>query len=202
MSRFSRPRLDSLTDGIFAFAMTVLVLDIRLPPDLPLASSADLIAHLLGLWPQTVTYVISFFVLGAHWRGIAELRPTGHAASSAQMHLQLIYLFFVTLVPFSSSLVGKYGALAPAVIFYAGNMIALGVLSIALRFKDTAPGARGSLRQVAGVRMPVFIASAALSAGLSLMAPDYAMLAYLLNIITRLPWPATAKGATAEDGER
>lgn len=202
MSRFSRPRLDSLTDGIFAFAMTVLVLDIRLPPDLPLASSADLTAHLLGLWPQTVTYVISFFVLGAHWRGIAELRPTGHAASSAQMHLQLIYLFFVTLVPFSSSLVGKYGALAPAVIFYAGNMIALGVLSIALRFKDTAPGARGTLLQVAGVRMPVFIASAALSAGLSLMAPDYAMLAYLLNIITRFPWPAAAKGATAEDRER
>lgn len=202
MSRFSRPRLDSLTDGIFAFAMTVLVLDIRLPPDLPLASSADLIAHLLGLWPQTVTYVISFFVLGAHWRGIAELRPTGHAASSAQMHLQLIYLFFVTLVPFSSSLVGKYGSLAPAVIFYAGNMIALGVLSIALRFKDTAPGARGNLQQVAGLRMPVFIASAALSAALSLMAPDYAMLAYLLNIITRFPWPPAAKGASAEDGER
>lgn len=202
MSRFSRPRLDSLTDGIFAFAMTVLVLDIRLPPDLPLASSADLTSHLLGLWPQTVTYVISFFVLGAHWRGIAELRPTGHAASSAQMHLQLIYLFFVTLVPFSSSLVGKYGSLAPAVIFYAGNMIALGVLSIALRFKDTAPGARGTLLQVAGVRMPVFIASAALSAALSVLAPDYAMLAYLLNIITRLPWPATTNGAPAGDGER
>lgn len=202
MSRFSRPRLDSLTDGIFAFAMTVLVLDIRLPSDLPLASSADLAAHLLGLWPQTVTYVISFFVLGAHWRGIAELRPTGPAASSAQMRLQLIYLFFVTLVPFSSSLVGKYGSLAPAVIFYAGNMIALGILSIALRFQDTPPDARGSLRQMAGVHMPVFIASAALSAALSLMAPDYAMLAYLLNIITRFHWPAAAKSAPAEDGDR
>jgi hypothetical protein len=34
------------------------------------------------------------------------------------------------------------------------------------------------------------------------MAPDYAMLAYLLNIITRLPWSATTKGGPAGDGER
>ncbi len=187
MSRFSRPRLDSLTDGIFAFAMTVLVLDIRLPPDLPLTTSADLTAHLVSLWPQTVTYVISFFVLGAHWRGIAEWRPDRRAATSGQVHLQLIYLFFVTLVPFSSSLVGKYGGLPPAVMFYAGNMIALGLLSIALRYQDIAEGAHPTFWQVAGAHMPVFIASAALSAGLSLMTPQYAMLAYLLNLVTRFP---------------
>ncbi|QTL01783.1 DUF1211 domain-containing protein [Aquabacter sp. L1I39] len=187
MSRFSRPRLESLTDGIFAFAMTVLVLDIRLPADLPLSSAADLTAHLIGLWPQTITYVISFFVLGAHWRGIAELRPGAQPATSGQVHLQMIYLFFVTLVPFSSSLVGKYGSLPPAVIFYAGNMIALGLLSIALRYKDFPPHERRGFWRVAGPHMPVFIASAAMSALLSLVAPDYAMLAYLLNIITRFP---------------
>lgn len=187
MSRFARPRLESLTDGIFAFAMTVLVLDIRLPPDLPLSSSADLTAHLLGLWPQTLTYIISFFVLGAHWRGVAEERPGTQAITSGQVHLQLIYLFFVTLVPFSSSLVGKYGSLPPAVVFYAGNMIALGLLSIALRHRDLPPTERGSLRRVAGPHMPVFIASAAVSALLSLVAPQYAMLAYLLNILTRFP---------------
>ena len=64
-----KARLDALTDGIFAFAMTLLVLDLRLPDGFAAASAGDLLHALSSLSGQLVAYVISFAVLGARWLG-------------------------------------------------------------------------------------------------------------------------------------
>ena len=61
----AKARLDALTDGIFAVAMTLLVIDLRLPPDLHLGSSQELIGALRDLlWGPFVAYAISFLVIG------------------------------------------------------------------------------------------------------------------------------------------
>ncbi len=73
MRTFPRARIDALTNGIFAFAMTLLVLELRLP-DQPVRDGAALIADLLALGQKYLAYVISFFVLAAHWRSNIELR--------------------------------------------------------------------------------------------------------------------------------
>lgn len=193
--RFPKARIDALSDGIFAFAMTLLVLDIRLPDDLPLHSAAELTAHLLSLSHQTLTYVISFFVLGAFWRGGIELRPSSETLDGRTVRFALLFLFFVTTVPFSSGLVGRYGGLAPAVLVYAGNMTMLAVLTIAIRYLDVEPHRR-ALKPAAGGVLPLFIATAALSALTSLVDPRLAMYAYLLNMLARLPfWPRGGYGA-------
>lgn len=190
MSAFPKSRVDALTDGIFAIAMTLLVLDVRVPADLPISSAQDLTAHLRSLLPQVVTYLISFFVLGAFWRGSIAARPTDACLDGAAVRLWLLFLFFVTTVPFSSSVVGQYGAYAPAVFVYAANMIALGLLSIAARHLDL-PRDQRSLAAAAGAHMPLFIASAVASLLIALVAPHVAMYAYCLNILSRLPfWPA------------
>ncbi|MEP9379821.1 TMEM175 family protein [Aquabacter sp. CN5-332] len=189
MSRFPKARVDALTDGIFAFAMTLLVLDVRLPADLPIASAGELTAHLLSLGPQIFTYLISFFVLGAQWRASIELRPAGERLTGGVVSLWLMYLFFVTTVPFSSSVVGKYGAFPPAVYVYSANMIALGVLVIALRHLEVPEGKR-SLARAAGSHLPLFIIAALASMVVSVFEPRYAMFAYLLNFLPHLPgWP-------------
>lgn len=195
--RFPKARVDALSDGIFAFAMTLLVLDIRLPDNLALTSAAELTAHLLSLSHQTLTYVISFFVLGAFWRSGIEIRPTSEAVDRQTVRLALLFLFFVTTVPFSSGLVGRYGGLTPAVLVYAGNMTMLAVLTIAIRYLDVVRRHR-SLRGAAGGVLPLFIATAVLSVLISAVAPGQAMYAYLLNGLARLPfWPRGGYGESA-----
>ncbi|MFG1344520.1 TMEM175 family protein [Xanthobacter autotrophicus DSM 431] len=198
--------MDALSDGVFAFAMTLLVLDIRLPDDLDISSAAGLWSHLLSLRHQTLTYVISFFVLGALWRGGIELRPTGDAVGGGVVRLVLLFLFFVTMVPFSSGLVGRYGNFAPAVLVYAANMATLGALTITMRYLDVMPGHR-SFAAAAGPKLPLFIATAALAALIALVEPRYAMSAFFLNALSRLPgWPrggfGGAGGSPPEDGAR
>jgi TMEM175 potassium channel family protein len=63
-----KSRLENLSDGIFAVAMTLLVLDIKLPPNLPLElTSAQLFAAVFDLWPKIGAFIVSFFFLAKTW---------------------------------------------------------------------------------------------------------------------------------------
>jgi uncharacterized membrane protein len=194
MRTFPRARLDALTDGIFAFAMTLLVLEIRLPPDLPIHNSGDLIVRLQSLEQEYITYIISFFVLAAQWRGTIELRRLEEVSSNA-LGWSMLYLFFITGVPFSSSVVGHYGDLAPAVWLYAGNLIVVAALSLRLRLAEIVPEHRPHAR-VGHARLLFFMGTAVVSVLISLIAPRYAMYAYLLNFL------AAPLAERLHDGER
>jgi len=181
MRTFPKARVDALTDGIFAFAMTLLVLELRLPAETPIRDSAALIAQLKALGPQYLTYVISFFVLAAHWRGEIELRRVEEVPRGA-LGWGVVYLFFITSVPFSSSVVGRYGDLLPAVWLYAANMIAVAALSLRLRALEILPEHRARAR-AGNIQTAVFIASALVSVTLSAVVPGHAMYAYFLNFL-------------------
>src|SRR6266699_2279944 len=74
----AKARLDALTDGIFAVAMTLLVIDLRFPQDLHPGSDRELlsaIGHLLWSGPF-IAYLVSFFVIGVRWRTISRLGGT------------------------------------------------------------------------------------------------------------------------------
>lgn len=181
MRTFPKSRIDALTDGIFAFAMTLLVLDIRLPPDLPIHSDADLIAHLRTLGSEYLAYLISFFVLAAQWRSTIELRHAGEQVSSAALRWWTSYLFFITSMPFSCSVVGHYGNLAPAAWLYAANIVIVGALSLPLRSLEIAP--EHDLRARISRSKTLFVmATALVSVAISLVSPGDAMYAYLLNL--------------------
>jgi uncharacterized membrane protein len=182
MRTFPKSRLDSLSDAIFAFAMTLLVLEIRLPGGLPITDNATLIAHLRTLGSELLAYAISFFVLAAHWRGDIALRH-GETVTPTVLGWALVYLFFVTAVPFSSSVVGHYGDLPAAVWLYAANMLVIAGLSMWLRAADVANEHAERARH-GHVRTLVFMASALLSALISVTAPGHAMYAYLLNVLS------------------
>ncbi len=180
MSTFPRARIDALTDGIFAFAMTLLVLNLQLP-DLPLTGGAALIADLAALWQKYLAYLIRFFVLAAHWRSSTELRRV-ETVSPKALGWWMVYLFFVTSIPFSSNVVGLHGDLPPAVWLYAANLIAVSALSLRLRVIEIVPEHRQSARP-GHFRIVFVMATAALSVLLSLAVPAHAMFAYLLNLL-------------------
>lgn len=180
MRTFPKFRIDALTDGIFAFAMTLLVLDIRLPLDLPIQNSGELLAALHALEPQYIAYLISFFVLAAQWRARIELRRV-EEVSERVLSWSLVYLFFITSVPFSTNVVGRYGHLAPAIWLYAANLVVVAVLSLYLRTQEIVPEHRQRAR-FGHARLAFFIGTAVLSVLIGQVAPHYAMYAYLLNI--------------------
>lgn len=181
MKTFPKARIDALTDGIFAFAMTLLVLEIRLPPDAVVNDSAELMARLQALVPEYLVYIISFFVLAAQWRVEIGLRRVEEVSQEA-VSWSIVYLFFITSVPFSSGVVGRHGDLPPAVWLYAANMIAAAAVSLRLRALEVVPEHRARAR-ADNIGTLVFIASALLSVVLSFIEPRQAMYAYFLNFL-------------------
>src|ERR1700726_307935 len=95
-------RLDALSDGIFAFAMTLLVLDLRLPDGFVPQNGQQLLDGLLTLTDNLIAYVISFAVLALRWLAQARVRSGPEETMVAYGRLTLVYLFFITCVPFTT----------------------------------------------------------------------------------------------------
>jgi uncharacterized membrane protein len=174
-----KARLDSLTDGVFAFAMTLLVLNLEIPDDYLPTSTADLLAKLAELRGSLLVYVISFVVLGIFWFGQAADRSGPKEVSGAHLWATLFLLFFTTVAPFSTQIVGRYN-LPPAVWLYAANMILLSLSALAISYiSERETGVH--LEDTGRVDLVILIISAALSAAISLFTMEGAMWAYMLN---------------------
>ena len=68
-----KARLDALTDGVFAVAMTLLVLDLKFPEPFHPTSAEEFLQGLAGLQSQFLVYAVSFLVLGLRWMSLAKL---------------------------------------------------------------------------------------------------------------------------------
>jgi uncharacterized membrane protein len=121
-----------LTDGVFAFAMTLLVINIELPQDFHPATNHEFLAKLSGLSDTFTAYLITFFVIIGFWSGRAQ-EQTGEAdmASPAYARATLLHLLGVTFLPFSMLAVSRYDV-AGAVWIYGANMILLAVTAMAI----------------------------------------------------------------------
>ena len=118
---YPRARIDALTDGIFAVAMTLLVLDIRLPEGFQPETGSQLLSTLLELWPKFLIYGMSFLILGLRWLSLAQIPVKGETLSGRCITWWLFYLLLITCVPFSTLLVGRYASWPPALWVYCGN---------------------------------------------------------------------------------
>jgi uncharacterized membrane protein len=109
-------RIVAFTDGVFAIAITILVLGIDVPEELP---APDLHDFLVDEWPQLFAYFLSFAVIGRHW--VAHHHVFGMLQNFDQrlMALNLVYLSLVVLIPFPTNLLGQYGSEPDAVVLYA-----------------------------------------------------------------------------------
>ncbi|MDE2583337.1 MAG: DUF1211 domain-containing protein [Rhodospirillales bacterium] len=119
-------RIAALSDGIFAVAMTLLVLDLRVPVAAAIHGEAGLERALASLAPHLLVYLMSFMTLGIFWVG--QQTQLNHLARAdrdlAWIHLG--FLFAVTLTPFSTGLIGSFIADWIALAVYWGNIVLLG----------------------------------------------------------------------------
>ena len=121
-------RLAALSDGIFAVAMTLLVLDLHTPSREAVHSEEGLWQALGTLSPQLVTWLMSFLTLGIFWNGQqAQL----NRLVRADRHLTWIHLAFlccVSVLPFSTRLLGEFISFRTALLFYWANILLPGLV--------------------------------------------------------------------------
>jgi uncharacterized membrane protein len=122
-------RLEALVDGVFAIVMTLLVLEISIPEIVHPSLHAELPRRLLELWPKLYSYVLSFLVLGILWSLHHRSFHSIKRSDSGLIWLNIVFLMFVALIPFSTSLLGNYGTEQLSIVIYAINII----LAVAMR---------------------------------------------------------------------
>lgn len=127
----SKHRLEALSDGIFAVAMTLLVIELKVPNH-GMASSDALATAVLEQLPTFVAWAISFFVLAIFWTTHSRLFHFVGRVNEPMTWLMLVYLGLVSLMPFTSALAGEYGTLLFAQIVYSTHMILLAAFSLML----------------------------------------------------------------------
>ena len=121
-------RLAALSDGIFAFAMTLLVLDLHIPSAAQVHGERELIAALGALGPQWVAYGMSFLTLGIFWAG--QQTQFNHLTEGTRdlTWIHLGFLFTITLLPLSTRLLDEFITYRGALLIYWLNILAAGVM--------------------------------------------------------------------------
>jgi uncharacterized membrane protein len=198
----SRNRVEAMVDGIFSVAMTLLVLDIKLPEGLQLDSNAALLSYFYGIAATFEVYVVSFCVLGMFWVGHHYQFRFVKQVDRTLLWINLVFLLFITLIPFTTNLIANSSALELPVMLYAGNQLLLYLmLGLHLRRLRRRPelataeftpqtGARIASRLRAYAVLPV------LAVVVAFVSPQWGLrVFYLLALLHFVPHSAEAEAA-------
>ena len=132
-----RDRIVNLSDGVFAIAITLLVLDIR-APDIPQNMvSSQLPGALLSLWPKYLSYVLSFVGISAFWLIHHSIFRPIRSYDRILLYLNLLFLMVVAFLPFPPSLLGEYGDRQLPVAIYVATLAVGRLLLTALHWHST-----------------------------------------------------------------
>ena len=124
----SLERLAALSDGIFAVAMTLLVLDLRVPASDAIHGQRELWRALAGATPQLVSYLMSFMTLGIFWNGQQAQLNSFSRSDRNLSWIHLAFLFAVSMMPFSTRLLAEYIVYRSVLIAYWANILLLGAV--------------------------------------------------------------------------
>ena len=187
-TRFSKVRLEMLCDGIFCVAMTLLVLELK-APDLPRHAQPDQIWH--GLREHALSFLgfgLTFLLAGQTWILHHRLFQHLRSASRAVVLLTIPFLMFVSLLPFSTSMLTAFGPRNPvSLIFYLGNQFVLSALlatQLLVARQSGLLATTGDDHERQGFERLLLLQPVAFLISLAVvpLSPRYAMLAAALSI--------------------
>jgi uncharacterized membrane protein len=178
-------RLVFFSDAVFAIAITLLALEIRLPEVGNKMDNAGLQAALLGNWHQYLAYAISFLVIGSFWSAHHRKFRLIRRFDRWLILMNLLFLMSIAFIPFSSSVISEYSN-RTGTIFYALTMALVGICLAAEwgyaahhhRLIDSSLDARQVRRQLIAplLTSAIFL----LSIGLAFLHEDLAKFSWLL----------------------
>jgi TMEM175 potassium channel family protein len=178
-------RLEAFSDGVFAIAATLLVLELHVPD-----TDHGLAQALLGQWPAYVAYLTSFITIGIIWVNHHALFQHVQHVDRTLLFVNLLLLLVVSIIPFPTALLGRYATadqdshLAAAI--YGGVMLLLG-LAFNLLWWQVTRDRRQARRE--GVLFASGLVFYLIGIGVSFMSASLGMLVYLLMAIFYVfPW--------------
>jgi len=123
----SRPRLEALVDGIFAIAMTLLILEIRVPELESRRSGDELLAAIAHLGPALFSYALSFAMLAIFWYRHHRVIHFFRRVDLPLFLFTLVFLIGATLFPFCAAVLGRYPTNPVATTIYGAPILVLTV---------------------------------------------------------------------------
>ncbi len=124
-------RLIFFSDAVFAIAITLLVLEIRLPSSDGIISDSQMLPVLVGMWHKFLAYVISFLVIGVFWMGHHRKFRYIIRYGSTLLFLNLLMLMGIAFLPFPSSVISEY-PYRTVTIFYAFILMLTSLFSVVI----------------------------------------------------------------------
>jgi uncharacterized membrane protein len=113
----NKPRFEAFSDGVFAFAITLLVLGFSLPAE-RLTSNRSLMLALLAQWPSLIAYALSFAVIGIMWQNHHALFRRVATIDRATVFWNLLLLGGTAFIPFATNTLGRYPTMSSAAFLY------------------------------------------------------------------------------------
>jgi uncharacterized membrane protein len=196
---FYKPeRLMAFSDGVFAIAVTLLVLDLRLPAETTTGGDAALVPALLAMGPKLLIFGFTFLVIGMGWLGHHRKFSYVRQVDSGLLWLNLLYLLSLCLVPFATSVLsehsGRVSSIVYALVMALVMLLSAGLSAYSLRAPyigqpDLRPGTRLDMIASPLLTGVIFLVSAALALA------DRVELAHwvLLLIIPASAWSGSRK---------
>jgi uncharacterized membrane protein len=176
-------RMEALSDGIFAIASTLLVLDLAIP-----AVSSDVGHSLLKQWPTYLAYLVSFATIGNAWLNHSVITEYLERADAILLRLNLVLLFFVSVLPFPTHMLADYlsnsSAERIAVTVYGLNLLAIGAFTSLTWHYALAEhlirrdNSEDDVRAISA-KLDPSLASYAVAIGIGLLWPTVAVVLYL-----------------------
>jgi uncharacterized membrane protein len=186
-------RLIFFSDAIFAIVMTLLILEIRAPVDVPSNVAATEVPSLVwALWPKFFSYVLSFLVIGTYWIAHHQIFRYVRSYNRSLLWLNLVFLLSISFIPFPTDLLGEYGELRFSVIVYAASLgMARLLLAVVWWYIVAGPIRTGDELDPGMARYHLFRSLAIpalffLSIGISLVSVNAAVASWLLLFVADL----------------
>ncbi len=188
LRNFSTRRLEALSDGVFAIAMTLLVLDLAVPNIDTITNSQQLWSALGPLTGNIISFTISFAILAIMWSVHVRQFDGLKNIDERVLTYNNIRLFIVVLIPFTTSLLGEYNNIALAQFLYPLNLFALALIGyIQGRYLDAHPSFFQNFNkqeaQASNQRSLSFVICAGIALGASPFLGTWAYFAFFLSPI-------------------
>lgn len=193
--RYRTNRLEAFSDGVFAIAITLLVLELAVPLD----AEQDMLAAIIAQWPSYLAYVVSFATIGAVWLGHTLITEYLDHADGTFLRLNLLLLLVVSFLPFPTKILAEHIASTDAervaTAFYGLTLMASSVLMAVLwRYAARSKLIRADLEdtevQLLSRRLTPGIAGYGVLIVIGYLRPTVAVVGYLLiALFFLIPFP-------------